>query len=347
MRYELIAQGSALESWQLAQYDAHFQEGEWGELRLQLRTPLTSGQVSWLNQEVRGRGVRLWDDIRQSGSTLYIRAVRGAPWLAIIAAILALVVLALVIRWVLYKAIPEAAEKLESNLYFAMATALPFAVTAFGPEQPKKQKAMLLGALMISGYMYHWVGSRGQLPEMFQEIYDELVGRPPPTDGELPPTDGEPTPTPTTKISDVMFWGQTGILAGSRQVVVVDNSVIVPVVQFRYEGPVRGEDQKLWIRVGIAPSRLPWGHYDVRAWWESRVAIPDPPGDYIVAIGNPYGNVWPPPTEPGKVLPRGDLDAVVVIVEDDPTVPMPIEGPFLLEPRHFFGKWYDPVYRYL
>ena len=359
MEYVKVAEGTSLLSFsQLLDYERYFNEGEYGELRLTFFAPLPESTVAQLNQSAQQRGLRMWDDIQQSGSTLYIRAVQGVAWIPIIVAVLAIIAVILIVRWVLLKVVREKTQKAEANLMFAAANILPIAMSAFGPQGGKKAKATLLGSLLISGYFYHYLGSRDALPEAVQDLYNQIMGRQPPTDGELPPpSDGVTPPTPptpepvppapTTRISNVFFWGQAGTLAGTRQITVQNGFRLRPVVQFHYEGSIRDSDNLLWIRVGIAPSRVPFGHYYPRAWVESRVAIPAPPGDYIIAVGGVYGVTWPPPADPGQEIPKGDLDAVVVILNDDATLSMPVEGVASWDTKRFFGKWYDPVYKYV
>lgn len=348
MAYEVIAQGTGLGSWNaLTAYSNQFSEGDLGELRLELRYPLPAWMVSALENGARSAGADLWDNFRQDGSTLYIRCREGAPWLAIIVLVLAGIAVVLVVRWTILKVTGGTGEPL-GNVMFAAATALPVLVTGFGPSGGRKKRATGLLSLMMSGYVYHYLGSRGALPKTIQELYDQLMGRlpglPPPGNGPGP----EPPPGQDVRITNLRFFADSAVdptyyevgRPGYETVHLWDGRPILPSFTFTYQGPA----STLWIGIGFAPaSWFPWFHNDIFAWAGQQVSFQaaTSPQTFTVAIRGPSRWLWPPtPRNAGYPLAYGQVDCFKTVRE------VWVTEPRLATKGVYYRDWDDNVYRY-
>ena len=100
---EKVAEGTAVDL--ISGFDQQFQPGEKGELRLFLRMEVPDWATSSLQSELEGRGVPLWDNVRQSARTLFIRFSQRSPVLGwIVAGLIAIgLAILIIIGWQLFK----------------------------------------------------------------------------------------------------------------------------------------------------------------------------------------------------------------------------------------------------
>lgn len=106
MGTEQIASGGVIDLWNLGQYEDRFQEGDKGELRVNLRWGLPQAMVDGIDSTIRSQGVKLWDKVFQHsspGSTLVVRFQKGIAPLAIVAIAVAVVGVFLIVGWSLQK----------------------------------------------------------------------------------------------------------------------------------------------------------------------------------------------------------------------------------------------------
>ena len=110
MAYEKIAEGGVWSLWDIPGYEDRLAEGDKGELRFHLRTPLPDSTVNWIKSELASRGVPLWGggayQATSSPDILYIRWVKGGYWIPVIIAVVAVLILVILSKWELLKISP-------------------------------------------------------------------------------------------------------------------------------------------------------------------------------------------------------------------------------------------------
>ncbi len=106
--WEQVASGSILDSGQISDYDDYLEEGQRGQLELDLRVTPSSWMVSELQSRLVNAGM---EEVQVSTGSPLIRISyrKGFPWLAVIvAAVLALTILAvLIIGWRFYREVVQ------------------------------------------------------------------------------------------------------------------------------------------------------------------------------------------------------------------------------------------------
>ena len=104
MAYEFVAQGGALDTEGVGQYEGALAEGQRAILEIDLRVTPPGWAVDALTREMSSRGIPEFG-ISETGRTLSIWWRKGMPWLAIIVAgLLGLIVLViLVMGWRLFR----------------------------------------------------------------------------------------------------------------------------------------------------------------------------------------------------------------------------------------------------
>lgn len=108
MAETLVASGGAMSLSGLSGYESRFAEGDNGRLEVGLRTSLSSAVLSGIEATIRKAGVYLTSAIRCVGNVLHINFQKRIGALAIIAAAVAaaIVIVALVVSWKLFKLSP-------------------------------------------------------------------------------------------------------------------------------------------------------------------------------------------------------------------------------------------------
>jgi len=104
----LVASGNKSTIWHLGDYEGRFAEGEKGIVTLKLSGTAGEGMVRMLQASLDFAGVEQWRPVEETPGRLRIYFSKGAPWLAIILAIIVgLVILWLIlVGWELEKIIP-------------------------------------------------------------------------------------------------------------------------------------------------------------------------------------------------------------------------------------------------
>ena len=105
MGYKLIADNLSDSLTSLPNYESRYGEGDKGELRLFLSANVPDWTLSTLQNSLSFAGVELWDDVKQSNRTVYVRFRKAIAPLAIMAIIIAaaIAIVILLLGWQLFK----------------------------------------------------------------------------------------------------------------------------------------------------------------------------------------------------------------------------------------------------
>lgn len=105
MAYELVSSGGVLDATEISRYEGYLGEGEMCLLELDLRWPASQTVASWLEKQMRDRGVPE-ARVVAAGSKLSIYFRKAFPWLFLIVT-LALSLAILIVSWRLFHELPE------------------------------------------------------------------------------------------------------------------------------------------------------------------------------------------------------------------------------------------------
>jgi hypothetical protein len=113
MTLKVIATGTASDIYNIGDYDAQFNEGDYQVVDLNLDSPPADWVINEIQEQLLAHGATLTQDIekRDGGKTLRIHAQTNNPFLIILAVVLAtalaaaIIIIATMISWAIYKVV--------------------------------------------------------------------------------------------------------------------------------------------------------------------------------------------------------------------------------------------------